>query len=197
MTGINKPHCIVWHRLFDTHLLTSDNKKADWKDTTTHLNLWTEKDLEYYFNIAVGDFQEKPGWKDVTYVIGCINIKEHRLAVAADMRKCKIYVFDSIPNYVDKKLVDQALEMPTRCIVSLAIAIGVDLHSKIFKYGPWPVLRSTITLQKGRSLDCDIFCSKFIECLVTNADHDCLTVKNIKLFRQQYLLELWANKYFL
>ncbi|KAA0065365.1 Ulp1-like peptidase [Cucumis melo var. makuwa] len=141
MTGINKPHCIVWHRLFDTHLLTSDNKKADWKDTTTHLNLWTEKDLEYYFNIAVGDFQEKPGWKDVTYVIGCINIKEHRLAVAADMRKCKIYVFDSIPNYVDKKLVDQALEMPTRCIVSLAIAIGVDLHSKIFKYGPWPVLR--------------------------------------------------------
>ncbi|KAL0549083.1 hypothetical protein IC582_013563 [Cucumis melo] len=100
------------------------------------------------------------------------------------MRKCKIYVFDLMPNYVEKKLVDQALEMPARCIASLAIANGVDLHSKRFKYGPWPVLRSTTTLQKGRSLDCGIFCSKFIECILTNADHDCLTVKNMKLFRQ-------------
>ncbi|TYK24221.1 Ulp1-like peptidase [Cucumis melo var. makuwa] len=89
---------------------------------------------------SIGDFQEKPGWGDVNYVIGCINIKEQWLAVAADMRKCKIYVFDSMPNYVDKKLVDQALEMPARCITSLAIAIGVDLHSKRFKYGPWLVL---------------------------------------------------------
>ncbi|KAL0551463.1 hypothetical protein IC582_010551 [Cucumis melo] len=136
ITGINKPYCIVWHRLFDTHLLTADNKKADWKDTTAHLNLWTKEDLEYYFNTAIGDFQEKPGWGDVNYVIGCINIKEHWLAVAADMRKCKIYVFDSMPNYVDKKLVDQALEMSVRCIASLAIAIGVEIHSKRFKYGP-------------------------------------------------------------
>ncbi|TYK09796.1 Ulp1-like peptidase [Cucumis melo var. makuwa] len=83
---------------------------------------------------------------DVNYVIGCINIKEHWLATAADMKKCKIYVFDSMPNYVEKKLVDQALEMSTRYITSLAIAIGVDLHSKRFKYGPWPVIRSTITL---------------------------------------------------
>ncbi|KAA0067784.1 Ulp1-like peptidase [Cucumis melo var. makuwa] len=101
ITGINKPHCIVWQRLFDTHLLTADNKKADWKDTTAHLNLWAEEDLEYYFNTVV-----------------------------ADMRKCKIYVFDSMPNYVEKKLVNQALEMSTRYITSLAIAIGVDLHSK-------------------------------------------------------------------
>ncbi|KAL4011534.1 hypothetical protein IC575_028594 [Cucumis melo] len=171
-------------RLFDTHLLIVDNKKAYWKDTTTHLNLWTKEDLEYYFNTAVGDFQEKPGWGDVNYVIGCINIKEHWLAVAANTRKCKIYVFNSMPNYVDKKLVDQALEMHARCIASLAIAIGVDLHSKRFKYGPWLVLRSTTILQKGRSLDCGIFCSKFIECLLKNADHDCLIVKNMKLFRQ-------------
>ncbi|KAA0036670.1 Ulp1-like peptidase [Cucumis melo var. makuwa] len=129
-------------------------------------------------------------WGDVNYVIGCINIKEHWLAVAADMRKCKIYVFDSMPNYVDKKLVDQALEMPVRCIDSLTIAIGVDLHLKRFKYGLRPVLRSTTTLSRGRSLDCGIFYSKFIECLLTNADHDCLTVKNMKLFRQQYVLEL-------
>ncbi|TYK07529.1 Ulp1-like peptidase [Cucumis melo var. makuwa] len=155
LTGINKPYCIFWQCLFDTHLLTADNKKADWKDATTHLNLWAEDDLENYFNRAV-----------------------------ADMRKCKIYVFDLMPNYVEKKLVDQALEMPARCIASLAIANGVDLHSKRFKYGPWPVLRSTTTLQKGRSLDCGIFCSKFIECILTNADHDCLTVKNMKLFRQ-------------
>ncbi|KAL0534291.1 hypothetical protein IC582_028580 [Cucumis melo] len=112
------------------------------------------------------------------------------------MRKCKIYVFDSKPNYVEKKLVDQAFEMPTRCIDSLTIAIGVDLHSKRFKYGPWQVLRLNTTLQKGRSLDCGIFCSKFIEFLITNADHDCLTVENMKLFKQQYVLELWANKYF-
>ncbi|KAL0536906.1 hypothetical protein IC582_025869 [Cucumis melo] len=97
------------------------------------------------------------------------------------MKKCKIYVFDLMANYVDKKLVDQALEMPARCIASLAI--GVDFHSKRFKYGPWPVLRSTTTLQRGRSLDCGILCSKFIECLLTNADHDCLTIKNMKLFR--------------
>ncbi|KAA0040338.1 Ulp1-like peptidase [Cucumis melo var. makuwa] len=62
------------------------------RHTTTHLNLWTEEDLEYYFNTAVGDFQDKPGWGDVNYVIGCINIREHWLAVAANMRTCKIYV---------------------------------------------------------------------------------------------------------
>ncbi|KAA0039030.1 Ulp1-like peptidase [Cucumis melo var. makuwa] len=90
--------------------------------------------------------RQKPEWGDVNYVIGYINIKEHGLAVAIDMRKCKIYMFDSMPNYVEKKLVDQALEMPTRCITSLAIAIEVDLHSKRFKYGPWPVLGSTTTL---------------------------------------------------
>ncbi|TYK26696.1 Ulp1-like peptidase [Cucumis melo var. makuwa] len=170
----------------------TDNKKADWKDTTTHLNLWAEKNLEYYFNTAVGDFQEKPGWGNVNYMIGCINIKEHWLTIAANMKKCKIYEFDSMPDYVEQKLVDQALQMPTRCIASLVIAIGVDLHAEKFKYGPWPVLRSTKTLQRGRSLDCGIFCCN----LLTHADHDCLTVKNMKLFRQQYVLELWANKYF-
>ncbi|KAL0556290.1 hypothetical protein IC582_004802 [Cucumis melo] len=112
------------------------------------------------------------------------------------MRKCKIYVFDSMANYVEKKFVDEALEMPARCIPLLAIVIGMNLYSKRFKYSPWPVVRSNTTLQKGRSLDCDIFCSKFIECPVTNADHDCLTVENMKLFRQQYVLELWADKYF-
>ncbi|KAA0032136.1 MuDRA-like transposase [Cucumis melo var. makuwa] len=136
------------------------------------------------------------GWGDVNYVISCINIKEHWLAIAADMRKCKIYVFDSMPNYVEQKLVDEALQMPARCIPSLAIAIGVNLHSDHFTYGPWPICRSKVTLQKGRSLDCGIFCSKFVECLVTGSDLGCLTVPNMKLFRQQYVLELWANKYF-
>ncbi|KAL0533635.1 hypothetical protein IC582_027676 [Cucumis melo] len=106
------------------------------------------------------------------------------------MRKCKIYVFDSMPNYVEQKLVDQALQMLARCIASLEIAIGVNLHSERFTYSPWPVRRSKTTLQKGRSLDCGIFCSKFIECLVTEADLGCLTVSNMKLFRQQYVLEL-------
>ncbi|KAL0534838.1 hypothetical protein IC582_029135 [Cucumis melo] len=120
ITGINKPDCIVWQHIFDTHLVTPDNKKAEWTDTTTHLNIWAEKDLEYYFDTAVGDVEEKPGWEDVNYVIHCINIKEHWLAIAADMRKCKIYVFDSMPNYVEQKLVDQALQMLARCIASLA-----------------------------------------------------------------------------
>ncbi|KAA0036144.1 Ulp1-like peptidase [Cucumis melo var. makuwa] len=143
---INKPHCIIWLLLFDTHVLTADNKKAKWIDTTTHLNLWTEEDLEYYFNTALGDFQDKQGWGDVNYVIGCINIREHWLAIAADMRKCKTYVFDSMPKYVEKKLVDEALEMLARCVPLLAIAIGMNLHSKRFKYSPWLVVRSNTTL---------------------------------------------------
>ncbi|TYK30602.1 Ulp1-like peptidase [Cucumis melo var. makuwa] len=102
ITRINKPDCIFWNHIFDTHLVTPDNKKAEWTDPTTHLNIWTEKDLEYYFNTAVGDYEQIPGWGDVNYVIGCINIKEHWLAIAADMRKCKIYVFDSMPNYVEE-----------------------------------------------------------------------------------------------
>ncbi|KAA0044250.1 Ulp1-like peptidase [Cucumis melo var. makuwa] len=196
LLGINKPDCIVWNHIFDTHLVTPDNTKAEWTDPTAHLSIWTEKDVEYYFNTAVGDYIDIPGWGDVNYVITCINIKEHWLAIAADMRKCRIYVFDSMPNYVEQKLVDEALQMPARCIPSLAIAIGVNLHSDHFTYGPWPVRRSNATLQKGRSLDCGIFCAKFVECLVTASDHGCLTVPNMKLFRQQYVLELWANKYF-
>ncbi|KAA0043229.1 MuDRA-like transposase [Cucumis melo var. makuwa] len=146
--GINKPDCIVWNHIFDTHLVTPDNKKAEWTDPTAHLTIWTEKDVEYYFNTAVGDYDQIPGWEDVKYVISCINIKEHWLAIVADMRKCKIYVFDSMPNYVEQKLVDEVLQMPTRCIASLAIAIGVNLHSDHFTYGPWPIRRSKATLQK-------------------------------------------------
>ncbi|KAL0556709.1 hypothetical protein IC582_005224 [Cucumis melo] len=194
--GINKPDCIVWNHIFDTHLVTPDNKKAEWKDPTAHLTIWTEKDVEYYFDTAISDYDQIPGWRDVNYVISCINIKEHLLAIAADMRKCKIYVFDSMPNYVEQKLVDEALQMPARCIPLLAIAIGVNLHSDNFTYGPWPICRSKATLQKGHSLDCGIFCSKFVECLVIGSDLGCLTVPNMKLFRQQYVLELWANKYF-
>ncbi|XP_050944297.1 uncharacterized protein LOC127150500 isoform X2 [Cucumis melo] len=196
LLGINKPDCIVWNHIFDTHLVTPDNTKAEWTDPTAHLTIWTEKDVEHYFNTAVGDYNDIPGWGDVNYVITCINIKEHWLAIAADIRKCRIYVFDSMPNYVEQKLVDEALQMPARCIASLAIAIGVNLHSDRFTYGPWPIRRSKATLQKGRSLDCGIFCAKFVECLVTASDLGCLTVPNMKLFRQQYVLELWANKYF-
>ncbi|KAA0038330.1 Ulp1-like peptidase [Cucumis melo var. makuwa] len=194
--GINKPDCIVWNHIFDTHLVTPDNKKAEWTDPTVHLTIWTEKDVEYYFNTVVGDYDQISGLGDVNYVISCINIKEHWLAILADMRKCKIYVFDSMPNYVEQKLVDEALEMPARCIASLAITIGVNLHSDHFTYGPWPIRRSKATLQKGHSLECGIFCSKFVECIVTGSDIGYLTVPNMKLFRQQYVLELWANKYF-
>ncbi|TYK16460.1 Ulp1-like peptidase [Cucumis melo var. makuwa] len=113
----------------DTRIHT---KEAEWTDATAHLALWTEPDLYYYFNLAVGDFQDKEGWGDVNYLIGCINIKEYRLAVVADMRKYKIYVFDSMPKYVEQKLVDAAFEMSARCIPSLTIAIGIHVHSKRF-----------------------------------------------------------------
>ncbi|TYK05156.1 Ulp1-like peptidase [Cucumis melo var. makuwa] len=100
-TGINKPDCIVWNHIFDTHLVTPDNNKAECTDPTTHLTIWIEKDVEYYFNTAVGDYEQIPGWGDINYVISCINIKEHWLAIATYMRKCKIYVFDSMRNYVE------------------------------------------------------------------------------------------------
>ncbi|KAL4026984.1 hypothetical protein IC575_015433 [Cucumis melo] len=184
-TGINKPDCIVWNHILIL-IRDTDNKKAEWTDPTAHLSIWTEKDVEYYFNTAVGDYNDIPGWGDVNYVITCINIKEHWLAIAADMRKCRIYVFDSMPNYVEQKLVDEALQMLARCIASLAIAIGVNLHS-IVSHMALANTRSKATLQKGRSLDCGIFCTKFVECLVTASDLGCLTVPNMKLFRQQYV----------
>ncbi|KAL4025823.1 hypothetical protein IC575_014229 [Cucumis melo] len=143
--GINKPDCIVWNHIFDTHLVTRIIK-SNGCTQQRHLTIWTEKDVEYYLNTVVGDYNHIPGWGDVNYVITCINIKEHWLAIAADMRKCRIYVFDSIPNYVEQKIVDEALQMSARCIPSLAIAIGVNLHSDHFTYGPWPIRRSKATL---------------------------------------------------
>ena len=80
-----------------------------------------------------------------------------------------------------KKLVDTTLEIPTLCIPSLAIAIEIYEHSKRLTYGPWPVVRPNTILQKG---------------LITNADRDCLTMDNMKLFRQQYVIELQANKFY-
>ncbi|KAA0045641.1 Ulp1-like peptidase [Cucumis melo var. makuwa] len=122
-----KQLCKYTYRVVDSAFIVTDNKKVEWTDTTAHLELWTESDLEYYFNTALGDFQDKEGWGDVNYMIGCINIREHRLTIATDMKKCKIYVFDSMPKYVEKKLVDEALEMHAQCIPSLAIAIGMNL----------------------------------------------------------------------
>ena len=183
-TDINKEP-VIRQRLFDNHLLAADNKEAKWTNTTTHLALWSELDLDYYFTLAIGAIEDNVGWADVNYVIGCINIKKkHWMAVAVDMKKCKIYVFDSMPNYVEKRLVDEAVAIPARCIPSLAIAIGILVQRKRFKYGPWPVIRSNTTLQKGGSLDYGIFCAKFVECLVTNAGHDCLNMDSMKLFRQ-------------
>ncbi|KAL4032767.1 hypothetical protein IC575_005849 [Cucumis melo] len=110
-TEINKEHYIVRQRLCDNHVLTTNNKGVEWINTTALLAPWTEPDLYYYFNSALGDFQDKEGWGDINYMIGCITIKEHWLVVAADMRKCKVYVFNSMPKYVEQKLVDVALEM--------------------------------------------------------------------------------------
>ncbi|KAL4017484.1 hypothetical protein IC575_021037 [Cucumis melo] len=162
LTGINKPDCIVWNHILIL-IRDTDNKKVEWTDPTAHLSIWTEKDVEYYFNTAVGDYNDIPGWGDVNYVITCINIKEHWLAIAADMRKCRIYVFDSMPNYVEQKLVDEALQMPARCIASLAIAIGVNLHSDRFTYGPCHAIEGHIT--KRRSLDCGIFVPNLLNAL--------------------------------
>ena len=118
------------------------------------------------------------------------------MALAVDLKKCKSYVFDQMPNYIEQKLVDEAVAIYARCITSLAISIGIPVQRKSFKYDPWLVIKLNTTLQKSGSLDCRIFCAKFVECLVTNADHDCLNMDNMKLFRQQYVVEFWANKFY-
>ncbi|KAL4025633.1 hypothetical protein IC575_014037 [Cucumis melo] len=183
-----KHHCKRSFRILHSSFL-----KAEWTDPTAHLTIWTEKDVEYYFNTAVGDYNDIPGWGDVNYVITCINIKEHWLAIAADMRKCGIYVFDSMPNYVERNLLMKLFKC-SRCIASLAIAIE---STSIRSFHIWPFANTHRRPHyERRSLDCGIFCTKFVECLVTASDLGCLTVPNMKLFRQQYVLELWANKYF-
>ena len=60
-TGINKEHCIVKRRLFQNHVFTADNQEAKWTDIIAQLELWTDPDLNYFFNSAVGDFQDKEG----------------------------------------------------------------------------------------------------------------------------------------
>ncbi|KAA0053439.1 Ulp1-like peptidase [Cucumis melo var. makuwa] len=52
---------------------------------------------------------DKVGLAGADYVIGCINIREHYMAIAADLRNYKIFVFDSMLNYVENELVDEAL----------------------------------------------------------------------------------------
>ena len=49
--------------------------------------------MESYFNTAVGDFEQKQGWGDVNYVIGCINVKEHWLAIAITHQKILKFIF--------------------------------------------------------------------------------------------------------
>ncbi|KAA0032262.1 Ulp1-like peptidase [Cucumis melo var. makuwa] len=58
---------------------------------------------------------DKVGWAGVDYVIGFINIKEHWMAVTTDMRNCKIFMFDSMPNLMEKTLEVQLLNQnPSR-----------------------------------------------------------------------------------
>ena len=134
-SSINKEPAIN-QRLFKDCVLTPDNKEVEWTNTTTHIAQWSENDLDFYFNSAIGAISDKVGWAGVNYLIGCINIKEHWLAIAFDMIKCKIYVFDFMSNYVKKELVDKALAILAQCIPSLAIAIGLHEQIKHFKYGP-------------------------------------------------------------
>ncbi|KAA0032989.1 Ulp1-like peptidase [Cucumis melo var. makuwa] len=82
-------------------------------------------------------------------MIGFINIREHRMAIAANMKKCKIFVFDSMPNYVEKTLVDEVLAILARCIHSLELAIGLHIIVPNFKFDPWTIVRSKETLQEG------------------------------------------------
>lgn len=51
-------------------------------------------------------------------------------------------------------------------------------------------------LQIGKSLDCGIICIAFVECAAINGQIQCLDQKHMKFFRQQYVIELWANEYF-
>ena len=83
------------------------------------------------------------------------------------------------------------------CVIpSVMIVVGLDISSTQFNYGLWPVNMSEKVLKYGKSLDYAILCAKFIECLICNSPKDCLNQKNMKLFSQQYVAELWMNKYF-
>ncbi|KAA0047473.1 MuDRA-like transposase [Cucumis melo var. makuwa] len=116
--------------------------KMDSKLWKTYLEWKRSRKTTHEERIVVSTTRKKDFFKQLeenTWVLGDV----------IDMRKCKIYVFDSMPNYVEQKLVDQALQMRARCIASLAIAIGVNLHSERFTYSPWPVRRSKATLRKG------------------------------------------------
>ena len=89
--SINKEPTIN-QRLFEDCVLTPDNKEVKRTNTTARIALWSENDLDYYFNSDIGEIPDKVGWAGANYVIGCINIKEHWMAIAADMKKYKIYM---------------------------------------------------------------------------------------------------------
>lgn len=67
-----------------------------------------------------------------------------------------------------------------------------------FVFGPinmkqhW--LIATIDLNE-KSLDYDIFCSKFVEFLVTGGNRDNLKQKYISFCRRQHVAKLLSNKY--
>ncbi|KAL0539652.1 hypothetical protein IC582_023868 [Cucumis melo] len=154
-----------------------NGNKIVWRNQTAYMVIWAEESLNYYFAYAFGKIQYKRGWGGLDHVIGLLNLREHWMVIAADMKKCKILVFDSMPNYIKQNIVDEALELVARWIPSLSRAIGLDLTIPNFKSGPWPVIRSKEALQHEKSLDCEIFCAKFIECFVINANASCLHVK--------------------
>ncbi|XP_038874932.1 uncharacterized protein LOC120067442 [Benincasa hispida] len=143
------------------------------------------------FEMEDGNVAEyKPTWTDVDFVFRPINIKQHWLMLAIDLERCTIFVFDSMPNYIGSDIVDSYLQLVVRAIPSMLIPIQFDIQHKRLKYGQWEVKRSKVTLQEGMSLDCGVFCAKFMEYCVTSIDKASLTQTNMALYRKQYVAQL-------
>lgn len=68
--------------------------------------------------------------------------------------------------------------IPSLCIVTCLVSTRSH-----FKNWPCRVKRSKKILQSGKSLDCAIFCTKFVECATVDGPISCLDQKHMKLCR--------------
>jgi len=171
-----------------------DGTVEPWTNKVAHSGFWAMHLTFMEFAHGLNE-EYKPAWSEVDYVFGPININEHWLMAAIDLRESTIFVFDSMPDYIRADVVNPRLQLLSGAIPSILIAAGFDTNIPNFKYRPWDVKRSKTTLQWGKSLDCGIFSCKFLEYLVTNTNRDSLNLNNMPVFRKQYVAELWADKF--
>ena len=162
---------------------------------TAYATLCNEPNLRYFFNYVISIIQNCRSCLKVNLVFGPVNIRQYWVMVATDIKHYKIHVFHSMSNYNDQTIVDGVLQTIAHVIPSLIIMVGLDTSPTRFHYSLWLVNKIEDVFQYRKLLDCAIVRAKVVEYLVCNSLKDCLNKKNMKLFRQQYVAKLWANKY--